>query len=122
MITQKIKIIRELKNYTQDYMAEQLGVSQNTYSRMENGQIKITIDRFQDIANILEVSIQELLSNDQPILYFNNNKSIKGGFIQYECPKEILNLLISEMTHMRQERQRLIDLLEKIESRNKFTD
>ncbi|TAF30912.1 MAG: XRE family transcriptional regulator [Cytophagales bacterium] len=55
MITQKIKIIRELKNYTQDYMAEQLGVSQNTYSRMENGQIKITIDRFQDIANILEV-------------------------------------------------------------------
>ena len=45
-IEEKIKNLRELKNFTQEYMAEKLGVTQAAYSKIENGtnNIKFSID------------------------------------------------------------------------------
>lgn len=37
MIGYKIKSIRELKNLTQEYMAEKLDISQAAYSKLEKG-------------------------------------------------------------------------------------
>ena len=42
MIGYKIKNIRELKNFTQEYMAEKLDISQAAYSKMEKGDTKIS--------------------------------------------------------------------------------
>jgi len=35
---EKIKKFRELRNYTQEYMAENLNVTQRAYSSIENGK------------------------------------------------------------------------------------
>ena len=35
-IVANIKQIRELKNFTQEYMAHEIGISQASYSRLEN--------------------------------------------------------------------------------------
>ena len=43
----KIKKIRESKNYTQEYMSNKLNISQNTYSKIESGGIKLTVDRLK---------------------------------------------------------------------------
>jgi len=59
-----IRKVREYRNYTQDYLAAKLGISQNAYSKIELGYSKITLDRFFHIALILEVTITQLL-------YFN---------------------------------------------------
>jgi len=41
-IGQKIKKLRELKNLTQEYMAEQLGMkNQSSYSKLESGETDI---------------------------------------------------------------------------------
>ncbi len=37
-IGEKIKKIRELKNYTQEYMAAQIGITQAGYSKIERGE------------------------------------------------------------------------------------
>ena len=42
MIGNKIKNIRELKNLTQEYLAEKLDISQAAYSKMEKGDTKIS--------------------------------------------------------------------------------
>ena len=70
----KIKKIRELKNFTQEYMAEQLHVSQSTYSRFEKDDSDITISQLESISKILDVKIEDLLNfNDK--LVFNNYSS-----------------------------------------------
>lgn len=56
--------VREFRNYTQDYLAAKLGISQNAYSKIELGYSKITLDRLFHIALILEVEVTQLL-------YFN---------------------------------------------------
>ncbi|TCC93447.1 XRE family transcriptional regulator [Pedobacter frigiditerrae] len=59
-----IRKVREYRNYTQDYLAAKLDISQNAYSKIELGYSKITLDRLFHIAIILEVEVTQLL-------YFN---------------------------------------------------
>lgn len=60
-----IRKVREFRNYTQDYLAAKLEISQNAYSKIELGYSKITLDRLFHIAIILEVAVMELLEFDE---------------------------------------------------------
>jgi len=54
-VAQNIRKIREYRNYTQEYLAARLRISQNAYSKIELGHTKITVDRLFRIADVLEV-------------------------------------------------------------------
>jgi transcriptional regulator with XRE-family HTH domain len=62
-----IRKVREYRNYTQDYLAAKLEISQNAYSKIELGYSKITLDRLFHIAQILEVEVTQLLYFDASI-------------------------------------------------------
>lgn len=61
-ITQNIRRIREGKNFSQEYMATRLNISQNTYSKLELGYTALTVERLIQIAAILETNMIDLLS------------------------------------------------------------
>ncbi|QNL50731.1 helix-turn-helix transcriptional regulator [Olivibacter sp. SDN3] len=63
IVASNIKKLREYRNYTQLYMAEKLGISQNAYSKMELGYSKISLDKLFSIAAALEIPHTELLLN-----------------------------------------------------------
>ena len=77
-IKNKIKSIRELKNYTQEYMADQLGVTQAGYSKIEKGRTMLSYVKLVEIARILEVSVEDIISFDSQ-RYFNNYNTVKGN-------------------------------------------
>lgn len=56
---------RESKNYTQEYLAYKINISQNAYSKIELGYTKITVERLFQIAEVLEISAVELLESDK---------------------------------------------------------
>ncbi|AOM75953.1 helix-turn-helix domain-containing protein [Pedobacter steynii] len=60
-IAAKIRVQRMIKGYSQEYMAFRLDISQNAYSKLERGETKLTVRRFYEIAEILEISIDSLL-------------------------------------------------------------
>ncbi|GMV77647.1 MAG: hypothetical protein AMXMBFR79_07820 [Chitinophagaceae bacterium] len=120
MVGNKIKIIREIKNYTQEYMASELNISQNAYSRIELNKTKLTTALAEKIADILEISLADLLSKDNPIITFSNNTIDKNfGYINnhYESQKELyentITLLQKELTDAKEREERLLKLLEK---------
>jgi transcriptional regulator with XRE-family HTH domain len=57
-----IRKIRAQKNYTQDYLAAKLSISQNAYSKIELGYSKLTLNRLFQIAAILEVDAVALIN------------------------------------------------------------
>jgi transcriptional regulator with XRE-family HTH domain len=61
-IGQKIKMLRELRNLTQDYMAIQLEISQSAYSKIETGASQITVQRLEHIALVLDVRIEDVFA------------------------------------------------------------
>ena len=82
-IARNIKQIRELKNYTQEYMAEQLGISQPSYAKIEQGITELKIDRIQQIANILEVDLSTLLNTTNIFNIVFNAPATQSGYNNY---------------------------------------
>lgn len=64
VVAGNIRKTRESRNYTQDYLAAKLSISQNAYSKIELGYSKLTLDRLFQIAIILEVDVINLISLD----------------------------------------------------------
>ena len=60
-IAANIRNKREFKNYTQEYLAFKLKISQNAYSKIELGYTKITVERLFQIAEILELDVADLI-------------------------------------------------------------
>lgn len=77
MIGNNIKNIRELKNLTQEFVAEKLDISQSAYSRLEKGEIKISKEKLVQIADVLEVKPEDIKEFDSQ-KYFNSVGNIEG--------------------------------------------
>ncbi|MEP6465729.1 MAG: helix-turn-helix transcriptional regulator [Parafilimonas sp.] len=118
MIGNKIKILREFRNYSQEYMADKLGISQNAYSRIELNKSKLTTDAAEKIAELLQIPLDDLLSKDNPIITFNNNQIAKGYIynnfeIQKDLYENIISNLQQELNDAKKREEKLMHLLEK---------
>lgn len=89
-INSNIKSIRELKNLTQQYVAEKLGMTQAGYSKIEKGTTALTFDKLERIAAILEINIVALVKfrNDEWYCkgtYSDNKHSAKNSDFIFLC-------------------------------------
>lgn len=69
-----MRIIREQKGYSEGFLAANLGVSQNAYSKVGLGQGILTIERFFQNAMILETDISKLCQQGM-LENYNSDKS-----------------------------------------------
>jgi len=60
-ISANIRKARLFRNYSQDYLAYKLNISQNAYSKVECGYTKVTIERLVIIAEVLEIDLNKLI-------------------------------------------------------------
>jgi transcriptional regulator with XRE-family HTH domain len=51
----KVRIARILRGYSQENIATELGIKQQTYQLIENGDLKLTQERFGTICKILKM-------------------------------------------------------------------
>lgn len=58
---------REDLNYTQEYLAAKLNISQNAYSKIELGYTKITVERLFQIADILDIDLTNLINTNKAV-------------------------------------------------------
>jgi len=73
-IAANIRSKREYRNYTQEYLAAKLEISQNAYSKIELGYTKITVERLFQIAEVLGFPVTDLL-DVEPIGVFKMAKA-----------------------------------------------
>jgi transcriptional regulator with XRE-family HTH domain len=80
-ISEKLRVLRQSKNLTQEELAEQLGWGIKTYANMERGKTKITFDKLEKIAQILGITLDELVEdiNEKTILNYAENCSHYSG-------------------------------------------
>jgi transcriptional regulator with XRE-family HTH domain len=123
-IGHKIKKIRELCNYTQEYMAEQLKISQEGYSKIEANRTKVSLERVEQIAKILKVDFLDLLSFDEKVVFNNvfhhqqDNNIVVGQ--QTDTTKDLYERLLQELKLQIQHLQAEITFLrELLQDKNK---
>ncbi len=119
----KIRRVREFKNLSQQYVADNLSVSQSTYSDMENGKIAVSEEKLAMIANVLDVSVDVINEyNDQVVFnsctqsgYFNTNNINPIDKIEeiYKQLIEVHEKRITELLAVIEAKDKLIASLEK---------
>ena len=86
----KIRKLRELKNLTQDHMAQSIGVSQGAYSRMELGETEITYTKLEKISDELGMKPEEIIAfNESMVFNVMNNETGNGLVINNNQLSEI---------------------------------
>ena len=113
-----IRVIREIKGLSQEYMAMKLHMSQSAYAKIERTETRLTVDRLQNICTILEIDIPQLFKEAQIL---NRLQSANNGLHvpNSESPPYSTNLsqLRDELLLLKEERKRLLRILEQV-SRN----
>ncbi len=117
-IGHKIKKLRELKNLTQEHMANSIGISQGAYSRMELGETEITYSKLEKISEDLGLKPEEIIAFNESVVFnvmnnqtgtglvINNSQLSDGEKKLYE--QQIL-LLKEENTHLKKVIEGLIN-------------
>lgn len=74
-----IRKLRELRNYTQQYMAGELGISLSGYGKIERNETDVSLGRLSQIAAILGVDVQGILRFDDKHIFNLNNNEVANG-------------------------------------------
>ena len=108
-----------LRNFTQQHLADKLDISQNAYSKIENGTTKLTIDRLEQIANLLDVPIESVLSNEKQVFNLENHAKFYDHIKNiYEESKEILQQQIDsqkqQVVFLQSQNEKLMSAIEEL--------
>lgn len=110
-IGQKIKKLRELKNFTQSYVARELGITQSAYSKIEIGESELSYNKLGKIAEIFGMSPEEIVSfNEQMIFNIMHNQTGNGFIINKWVSENEKKIYEEQITHLKEE----IDYLKKV--------
>ncbi|MBX3102056.1 MAG: helix-turn-helix transcriptional regulator, partial [Bacteroidetes bacterium] len=96
MVGDKIREAREKKGYSQEQLAELLGLSQSTVNKMENGKIRPNPRRVVEIAEALEADPQELLQDEEGhfVTIINNTENKASAQFLYSDRDDLTKELI----------------------------
>ena len=107
-ISSRIRHFRLEKEYSQEYMAEKLGMTQPGYSRTENNAGEVSINKLDEIAKLLEVSLNDLV-NGRGISNYSQNNSLDNHEVGG-------NIIIHQ--HSDEKLKKIEELLEKLTKKN----
>ncbi|MGB4498648.1 MAG: helix-turn-helix transcriptional regulator [Methylococcaceae bacterium] len=74
-VQEKIRSMRESKNWSQEEMATKLNMSVNGYSKIERGETNPHISKLEQIAKELNVDLLELMSGGKNVYLIRDNSN-----------------------------------------------
>lgn len=110
-IGENIRKVRDLKGFSQQALAESIGLSQKQLSRIETNQVSPTFDTLEKICDALGITLKNLLHFNEDLIFNNVVETQNGGeFIAYNNTdiKQIENLYKQLLA----EKDKIISMLE----------
>jgi transcriptional regulator with XRE-family HTH domain len=74
-VHEKIRFLRESKDWSQEEMADKLNMSLSGYSKIERGDTKVSIPKLKKIAGVFETELMELMFLGEKHVYFTGNEN-----------------------------------------------
>lgn len=124
---EKIKMMRELNQWTQEEVAEKLGMSTTGYAKIERGQTNVSVEKLKQIAQIFNINIAQLLDDNEKLVicsigdnhsnynnYFGMNEKLiaqnEKQQLEIQLKDELLKQKDAEITALKE----LIELLKDV--------
>jgi transcriptional regulator with XRE-family HTH domain len=84
IIISNIKKFRELKNITREQIADELELSASGYSKIERGEIELSVTRLLQIANVLDIEVAKIMNFDVTTIFNISNNSGMNGQVKVD--------------------------------------
>jgi transcriptional regulator with XRE-family HTH domain len=120
-VHEKIRFMRESRDWSQEEMAAKLNMSVSGYSKIERGETKGYIPKLEQIAKELDMELMDLLSFGERHIYLisdntNHSSNVIGSSPELAFENQKLHLMLAHkdetIEHLRQDIARLTDMLE----------
>jgi transcriptional regulator with XRE-family HTH domain len=72
-----IRLAREARGYSQEFIAKKLGITQQAYSQGEKNPDSMTLKRLRELSKILDVPLLTLIGEDN--IFVQQNYNQHGG-------------------------------------------
>ena len=118
-IAEKIRLLRLEKGFSQENVADMLGISTTAYGDIERAKTDLTLSRLQSIAQVFSTSLGRLMGEDDAItsqiqqlelekLQMENEKlRLENQLLKEKLAGRIVIDLLRERTQVPAERQRI---------------
>ncbi|TGO02489.1 hypothetical protein PN36_24160 [Candidatus Thiomargarita nelsonii] len=108
-----LKLIRSSKSWTQEEMANKLGISPQAYAKIEQGKTDVHFSRLQQIADVMEIDLSKLLGLDEKNIFFTGEQT---GVTQCQtCDNWHVNSSSTEPTEYKHELEKAHLMIEQRE-------
>ncbi len=103
----KIRAIRDMQGISQEYLANQLGISQSTMSKIENDEMAVNFEKLYEISQILGVDINNVLNFDKSVVFNSCNQS--GLHNHYTFTSDDVKQIYSQLLDEKDARIKLLE-------------
>ncbi|WP_118843615.1 helix-turn-helix domain-containing protein [Haemophilus haemolyticus] len=68
----KIRLMREIRQWSQEDMADKMNMSLSGYAKIERGETKLHYDKLVQIAQIFNMNVVDLIDSEKGVIFFMN--------------------------------------------------
>jgi transcriptional regulator with XRE-family HTH domain len=112
MIGEKIAVIRVCRGFSQEFMADKLGIKQPTYSSYETTD-KLSDDTIIRIAGILGVSVEDITNPNPIFMSFHDHSHLNDPNCNaQETIAKLLNIIEKQQEQLQLMNHKILSLVE----------
>lgn len=97
----KLRTLRAEKGYTQEKIADLLGIPQATYSNLENNKGKVDLKLLEKVASVYEIDMVELLKNES-LVFNQKNSGGQNGVIINQLSEKLIEQYESRISELKE--------------------
>lgn len=97
----KIRQLRELKGFSQEYMAQKLAMSQRSFSKLERQETRLDWARIEEIAAIFEMNPIDLITFDDELVFNSSKKT--GTTLYSRLPEKLIEQYEKRIQNLEEE-------------------
>lgn len=119
-VQDSIRIQRNIRQWSQEEMAEKMDLTAGGYAKIERGETKLSFDKLQKIAQIFEIDVVDLLeSGNKNVFLMSENSQHSSNYYGSNNENlvseiEKLKLMISHQTELLKQKEIELENLRKI--------
>ncbi len=126
-VNEKIRMVREMNQWSQEEMAAKMNMSTNGYAKIERGETKLNLHKLEQIAQIFNIDVLELMNCEGKGVFLlmnenGNNTNYCGNPENLTAEIEKLKLTIAHKDEMLAQKNEEIIALKEIISLLKKKD
>lgn len=103
LIGNKVRKLRELRNYTQEHMAKELNMTTTGYGKIERDESEVTVQKLEKIATILGIKVEDIINFNESLVFnvMHNQTGIMNGYVvhneSFENERKLFEQIIAQL-------------------------